>query len=295
MHASRSRWPAPRALATLALAYGAALVAACSAGWFVHGQHPLMVIAVADIVGTLVIFAFSRAFTNSSFYDPYWSVAPMVIAIYWLPMAENPVRAIAVIALVWLWGLRLTLNFLRTWPSLEHEDWRYRDLQTSTGRAYWLVSLFGIHLLPTAWVYLGCLALYPAMTSPSGTGIADVAALLVVLSALVVETVADRQLHQFRDNPKHGPDAVLRSGLWRLCRHPNYLGELGFWWGLFLVGMAADADAWWTIAGPLSITLLFVFISIPMIDRRHLARRPLYAALMHELPALLPLGPRDRH
>lgn len=39
---------------------------------------------IADIIATLVIFIFSRAFKNSSFYDAYWSVIPPLFLLYWL-------------------------------------------------------------------------------------------------------------------------------------------------------------------------------------------------------------------
>ena len=41
-------------------------------------QSPLLQAAFADIAATIVIFAFSSVFRNSSFYDPYWSVAPRI-------------------------------------------------------------------------------------------------------------------------------------------------------------------------------------------------------------------------
>jgi hypothetical protein len=37
---------------------------------------------IADAIATAVIFIFSLIFSNSSVYDPYWSVVPPVIAIY---------------------------------------------------------------------------------------------------------------------------------------------------------------------------------------------------------------------
>ena len=36
---------------------------------------------IADTVATIVCFIFSLIFKNSSVYDPYWSVAPIVILI----------------------------------------------------------------------------------------------------------------------------------------------------------------------------------------------------------------------
>jgi steroid 5-alpha reductase family enzyme len=79
--------------------------------------------------------------------------------------------------------------------------------------------------------------------------------------------------------------------LWARCRHPNYLGEISFWWGLYLFGLAGDRHAWaWTLVGPLWITIMFATISIPLIDRRSLARRPGYAEHIRRIPALLPFG-----
>jgi len=274
------------ALRCCAAAYGAAIGTAVGVAGMMSGMHPLLVIAAADLVGTLMVFAFSRAFNNSSLYDPYWSIAPMVIVLYLAVHAPDFPRAVVVVALVWAWGARLTYNFLKGWPNLRHEDWRYVNLREQNGRAYWIVSLLGIHLAPTVWVYLGCLSLYPALTSAGAFGPLDALAAAFTAGAITLEAIADRQLWQFRKaNP--APGAIMQTGLWKYSRHPNYLGEISFWWGLFFIGLAADTTMWWTIVGPLSITLLFVFISIPMIDKRHLARRPDYAAHMKRVPALV--------
>lgn len=299
------------ALVWIAVAYAAGIVAAVFAGREMQGAHPLLVVAVADAVGTAVIFLFSLAFNNSSFYDPYWSVAPMVMVLYWSFDADQSgsdvIRQRVVAVLVWAWGARLTYNFLKGWPNARHEDWRYVNIRKANGRRYWLVSFFGIHFAPTAWVYFGCLAFYPAFTSARPFGGADVFAALFTAGAIALEAVADRQLWKFRRaNPE--PGAIMKSGLWRTSRHPNYLGEISFWWGLYFIGVSADLRVvgerfapgwghptpWWTIAGPLGITLLFVFISIPMINKRHLARRPGYADHMRVTSALIPVGRKRR-
>src|SRR5579859_2540984 len=85
-------------------------------------------VAVADVAATIAVFAFSVAFDSSSFYDPYWSVAPMVIApaLACEAAAGVPVaRKAAVLVLVLFWGARLTFNWARGWQGLAHEDWRY--------------------------------------------------------------------------------------------------------------------------------------------------------------------------
>lgn len=283
--------------AWIALGYLVAGLAAALAASAQAGAPPWRIIAVADAAATVVIFAFSAAFNNSSFYDPYWSVAPMAVAPA-LALAAEPsaplVRRVYVTVLVCAWGARLTYNWARGFPGMSHEDWRYVDLRRQFERGYWLVSLFGLHLMPTISVYLAMLSLLPALlTGARPLGPLDGVGMLVTALAIGLEATADEQLRAFRREAP-APGRIMDQGLWGYCRHPNYLGEMGFWWGLYLCGLAADPGAfWWTAVGPLWITALFVFASIPLIDRRSLARRPGYREHMAKVPALFPrLGRR---
>ena len=272
------------AFAVVVVAYLIALSAAVAAGWIVRDWHPLAVVAVADLTGTIVIFAFSVSMRNSSMYDPFWSVVPPVIALY---LMDGGARDWLVFALVAAWGLRLTFNWARGWPGRRPEDWRHTDIRRSAGGAYWGASLFGIHLFPTAQVYLGCLALYSAMLGQRPLGWLDAVAAAVTAGAVAIELLADEQLRAFVQ--KREPGEIMGSGLWRYSRHPNYFGEISFWWGLWLFGVAArPGDWWWTLAGPLAITVMFVVVSIPMLDKRSLERRPAYAERMQHTSALIP-------
>jgi steroid 5-alpha reductase family enzyme len=272
------------------LAYAAGLAAAWIAVWLLRPQHPLLVAGLADLVATLVVFGFSVAHDNSSIYDPYWSVAPLPIAVFWT--AGFGARTLLVLALIALWGARLTGNWLARWRGMGDEDFRYREIRRKTERLYWPASLMSIHVLPTLWVFLGLLPVYAAVTRPSPLGWLDGVALLVTGGAIAIETVADAQLRRFL-RTRSQAEAVLDTGLWGRCRHPNYLGEILFWWGLYLFGLAADLSWAWSAVGALSITLLFVFISVPWMDRRMLERHPGWAASMQRRPGLWP-GPTFR-
>lgn len=282
-----------RGLAALAVAYAAALAVAWAVAVALRGRHPILVAAAADVAATLVVFAASRLHDNSSVYDPYWSVAPIPIALYWASLGGDGGRRAWVIFIVCAWGLRLTVNQLLRWEGLGHEDFRYAELRRRSGRAYWPLSLAGVHLLPTAWVFLGLLPTFPALSSRGRPlGPLDAAAALVAGGAVLLEAVADLQLRRFL-RARRDPEAILDSGVWALSRHPNYLGEVLFWWGLFLSGVAAAPGWGWTVAGPLAITLLFVFVSVPWMDRRMAARHPAFAARLRTTPALVP-WPRPR-
>ena len=241
------------------------------------------------------MFVFSRAFDNSSFYDAYWSVAPATIALWLVFGVANAsgltLRQGVVLALVLLYAVRLTWNWARGWTGLGHEDWRYVDLRKKTGKLYWVVSLLGLHLMPTVMVYLGCLPLHSALvTGAAGFGVLDVLAAIVTLGAIVIEALADEQLRAFRMKKREDGE-ICTAGLWGYSRHPNYFGEISFWGGLWLFGVAAGAP-WWAAAGIVAMIGLFVGVSIPLAEKRSIARRPHFAEHQRKVSMLIPWFPK---
>ncbi len=259
----------------------------------VDTTSPIWAMFYAFVASTTVIYGFSSAFGNSSFFDAYWSVIPPLAALFWVGVAaEGPtLRQVVVTVLVFLWGIRLTWNWARGWSGLDHEDWRYAGVYENAPLPRWASNLFGVHLFPMLQVFLGCLALIPALAyARYGFGLLDAVALVVTATAILIETIADEQLRAFVRTKD--PGDILKSGLWAYSRHPNYFGELGFWWGLFLFALAADPSWWWTGIGAAAMTLMFHFASIPMLDARSLERRPEYAEHMKRVNALVPWWPR---
>ena len=269
----------------------AALVVAVLAGRY----HPLTVTLWADVAATVVVFAASTVVANASLYDPYWSVAPSVVVVAWVLWAQSadvgadPLRQVSVAVLVCAWAVRLTGNWARSWRGMRHEDWRYGHLRETRGAVpWWLVNVAGIQLMPTLVVFVGLLGCWPAVAVRGAPlGPLDAVAALVTATAIAIEAAADGQLRRFAGDPVNR-GAVIDRGLWRVSRHPNYLGEILFWWGLWLFGLAADPGWWWTVVGPLAMVLLFTTVSVPMMDRRSLLRRPGYAEHMRRVPGLFP-------
>jgi steroid 5-alpha reductase family enzyme len=276
-------------------AYLAALGGAFAVGLVMASANPVLTALAADTIATLAIFAFSMVLSNSSVYDPYWSVAPPVVALYWmqpLPAAGGPAaRHALVLWLVVAWAVRLTYNWACGWPGLHHEDWRYVELRAKAKLPYWLVSLGAIHSFPTLQVFLACLPLYAALAlGRAPWGALDWLALVVTAGAIAIETIADEQLRAF--NRSKQPGEICARGLWAYSRHPNYFGELAFWWGLWLFGLAAHPAWAWTVVGPIAMTFLFLFASIPMLEERSMARRPGYAEHTRHVSKLVPWPPR---
>ena len=259
-------------------------------------QSPLWNMFWADIAATFAIFFFSRLYKNSSFYDAYWSVIPPLIALYWAMTATaqgiDMTRAWLVVILVWLWGIRLTANWATFWPGLEHEDWRYEPIKTNAGKWNALADFSAIHLFPTVIVFAACIPIYAAVAMDAHPlNWLDYLAATATLLAIFIELVSDIQLHRFLTHRK--PGEIMKTGLWALSRHPNYFGEWLFWAGLALFGLAAVPSAWWwVLPGAIAMLVMFLLASIPMIDKRSLARRPEYATHMQQVSGFMPWFPK---
>jgi len=261
------------------ITYSLALALALITATIFNFLHPFLIVLIADLIGTMVVYLISTFYDNASLYDPYWSVAPIIIALYFFirnPLEGILARKIILLSLTCIWGFRLTWNWASNWKGLTHEDWRYRMYRENNVNMFWLINLFGIQLMPTFLVYLGCLSLFPTLCYECSLfNLIDVIAISITGSAIIIESVADKQLRNFI-NTRESYQKIMKEGLWKYSRHPNYFGEITFWWGIYLFALASNLAFWWTIIGPIAITILFNFVSIPLMDNRNLKRRPNY-------------------
>lgn len=218
---------------------------------------------------TVVIYIGSTLHKNASLYDPYWSVLPILFALLGPVMhifSKTGMREHLMMAVIFIWGVRLTANWVYTWPGLHHQDWRYTMLKEKTGKLYPVVNFTGIHLFPTLIVLL---AYVPAIEVFAGErpplGLLDYFAFALGLFAVSIQTIADIQMHAFRKKQR---GKILQKGLWRWSRHPNYLGEILFWTSIFLFGNSSGLPFFPYVFCPVAMLLMFVFISIPMMEKR---------------------------
>ena len=137
-----------------------------------------------------------------------------------------------------------------------------------------LTNFFGLNMMPTLLVFACMLPGFglfePGLTAQALTW----PGFLLCLASATIQLVADTQSHRFR---QAHPGEICNIGLWRRGRHPNYYGEVQMWWGVWLMYASLHGiDV--LILAPVAMTCLFLFISIPMMERRQLANKPGYAA-----------------
>lgn len=248
-------------------------------------------VLLADVAATVFVYFAGCLFGNASVYDPYWSVQPIVIllglALYYGRMDFSILLLLVAVS---AWGLRLTVNWAETFQNLNTQDWRYDMFQQRFPRLYPLVNLFGIHLFPTMVVYL---ALLPAISMMEGgrANLFTVTGFFVCLGAMLLQLIADRQMQRFR-RQREAHDDLIRIGLWKHARHPNYLGEILMWWGVYVMMLSITPQNWILGIGALVNTLMFRIVSVPMAERRN-SEKPGYAQYCQETRMLLPFPRRD--
>lgn len=258
-------------------------------------SHFLIRLFAADCAATVFVWMWGVIFGNSSVYDPYWSVAPpLMLTGYAVFCGSSSLPVVLMLIAVWYWAVRLTGNWAYTFPDLNKQDWRYDMYKERFPRLWHVVNFTGINLMPTVVVFLamvpGFLLIEQTVSSVVQPDVWTWSGFLVCIGAATLQLVSDTQAHRFRMAHR---GEVCTVGLWSMSRHPNYLGEILMWWGVYMIYLTVGVGcrSWCAVLlpaiGAVANTCLFVFISIPMMERRQIANKPGYSAYKKNVRMLI--------
>jgi steroid 5-alpha reductase family enzyme len=290
----------------------AAYVSALTIGiltWWLFERYDLVsnrfyTALIVNCITTTVIWVYSIINTNSSIYDPYWVIAPPLLALGIIfssggfTSSHWSFRHIIIFTCLVIWSTRYHIFYKWTgWRTgLIHEDWRYEKMRDFPV-PYWLNSFFGMHLFPTILVYFafapGILALMIPEGEQNSFSVFDGLGIVIALAAILILFFADRQLQRYRETDEYKKGGIFRSGLWKYSRHPNYFGEVLFWVAMMFFGISAGLHNEYPVlvfVGPLAMAIFFRFSSWLM-DVRSIERRPSYKRVMKEVSAMIPWFP----
>lgn len=246
----------------------------------------LGVLAAVGVGGWLL----SLVKNDVSFVDSLWSLFFLIAAIvYFAPYAPTP-RGYLVLALVTIWALRLSIYITwRNWG--EPEDARYQEIRANN-EPFAIKSLYIVFGLQAALAWIVSLPLHGAILSPEPLGLLDYLGAALWGVGVFFEAGGDYQLARFKaDDSNRGK--VLDSGLWRYTRHPNYFGDFCVWWGFYLIALAGGA--WWSIIGPILMSVLLLRVSgVALLEKDITDRRPAYRDYIERTNAFFPGPPKPR-
>lgn len=253
------------------------------------------------IAVVLVLWAIAVKIRDVSFIDAFWAFGILLLAwASWLHSGMKSGRGLFILALVTVWGLRLSIHLITRWRA-EGEDSRYRKIIGSVmeakGWSWPKTALIMVFLMQAPLLFITSLpAQIGIAASNAAASIGTLAwfGTAAALTGILFETLGDAQLKAFRNDPK-SKGKVLDTGLWRYTRHPNYFGDFCTWWGIWLI--AADSGmgvALASIIGPLFLSFtLMRWSGGPLLERGMRKTRPEYAEYIARTSAFFPLPPRQ--
>jgi steroid 5-alpha reductase family enzyme len=256
-----------------------------------HGLATIFVLSAAAVLAlVLTTWALSVALRDVSIVDVAWGLCFVLVA--WVAFAAgdgDAGRRLLLAVLVSAWGLRLA-GYIGA-RKLRHpgEDPRYGAWRAKHGDRFWLVSLGTVFLFQGLLAWVVSLPVQASAAADGGLGALDAAGVALWALGVFFEAVGDAQMARFK-GAAGNRGRVMDRGLWRYTRHPNYFGDFCVWWGIWLI--ALSAGAWWTVVGPLVMSLLLTRVSGKDHLERTLSRRPGYAEYVARTSGFVPLPPR---
>lgn len=236
--------------------------------------YEFLLIWGAAAVGMLMLWAWQVRSRDASLVDVAWAYGVGLAGVVTLALgAGDPLRRLVLALLIGIWSLRLGTHLLRDRILKAHgEDGRYAHWRADAGPRWNRIAaiFFQAQALFVALFAIPAVVL-AGDVRPFGNG-TDLAALVIWVTGVVIETTADAQLARWRSDPANR-GRTCRSGWWRFSRHPNYFGEWLQWcaWPVFALG--CNQAGWLWLHPVLVLLFLLLLTGIPHTERRALASR----------------------
>lgn len=252
-------------------------------------------IAIAGAIALAVqslVFLLASCLRRDDIVDVWWGLTFVTIVGGLIAIYPAAPLGYGLVGLVSVWGLRLSYHIWTRWKRSSSEDPRYVELRKS-----WPASYRALNRYLRIFVVQALLATMIAAPVIVGIARGGELGLWAAVGAVIwmvgfcCELVADYQLgHFLRQNQSSG--TLMTSGLWRYSRHPNYFGEMVMWWGLWIASL--ETGIWWTVIGPIVITVLLTKVSgVPLAEQRA-SRKKGWNEYKQTTSVLIPWIPGDR-
>lgn len=265
----------------------------------------LLVTGIVTVMYQLSFFTIAAYFKFDKVTDLAGGSNFVVVALitfFWLAVPDPSSRQILSTFVVTLWGLRLSIFLLYRVIIFEKDD-RFDGTRED------LCKFFGFWFFQMLWVWIVSLPI--TYCNSAGSDIerqfhaTDAIGLILAILGLVLESWADQSKLSFKLRQKSHMESTAggarqgwcTAGLWRFSRHPNYFGELCFWWGVFILCIRSfsgvNSIGYFTIVSPLFISYLLLGLSgMPILEsnaNKKFGSDPLYREYRRSTSILIPM------
>lgn len=251
-------------------------------------NQPVLASLLISFAINMVFFIFAATFKTDKVTDLTYSLSFFILAPALFSTGSRMVEQWLITAAIMLWAFRLGSYLFRRILKIKKDD-RFDDKRGK------FLSFLGFWIIQTLAVWLIMLpnSIFLTSDNPKTLPLFSLTGGLLFLTGLIIETVSDSQKFRYRNDSKNKGHWV-DQGLWKYSRHPNYFGEILLWWGLFVVVIPSLSSwTWLTLLGPLSITLLLLFVSgIPLLEKsasKKYGEKPGFKQYLQNSRLLLPL------
>ncbi len=230
-------------------------------------------------------FVVAQWLQDNSIVDIAWGLGFVSICAWllWHYQSSFSYRVLSVVT--FLWGFRLSIYILIRRLSSKREDWRYENWRKQWGRRHRLMAFLRVFMLQGFFMFIIALPLMQVRGGVEAFTLVQYTALASFAFGFLWESIADWQLFQFKSKPEN-KGKILQKGLWAYSRHPNYFGEIVIWWSIFL--LAIPQGNWWlSICSPITITLVLIKISEPMLEAK-MRQNAAFRAYVQQTNAFIP-------
>jgi steroid 5-alpha reductase family enzyme len=259
---------------------------------FAFDPYNILATLIASFAIQGLFFAFAATYRTDKLTDISYSLGFAMLTIGQLiaQRAFAPSQLLAA-AFVVIWAARLgaylLIRIIKIGKDSRFDDKR-GDFMKFLG--FWIIQAIAV------WVVLLPVSTLLSLTDVTGPNSLAICGAVLFMAGLTIEAVSDAQKYAFRNNPQNA-QRWMETGLWKYSRHPNYFGETLLWWGIFIFVLPnLTGPLLLTIAGPIAITILLLFVSgIPLLEqsaeRKH-GKDPAYQAYRRRTHIFFILPPR---
>lgn len=241
-------------------------------------------IIISILLFVHIFFLLAVLRKNFSIIDIGWGLGCFLCVVVAYLYNDSTTKNLLLLTVVGIWGVRLASYILvRSWG--KGEDPRYTKFReewkpNSNLQAYLKVFLFqGLLMMVVT------LPATASIANPSDLSFLNFFGLGVWVTGFILEVYSDSHLNSWKSNPNN-KGKICNTGPWKLCRFPNYFGEVLLWYGVFLIGFSLETS--WSVIGAIAINfLIYKVTGVPLLEEKYMKRAD-YQEYAKRVPKFIP-------